>query len=54
MADPDKPSPKRKSRAAIVIVAIGLLMIVAIFVGMNLQHAEELEENPTPAATPSN
>lgn len=41
-------------RAAIVIGVIVILMVVAIFVGMNLQHAQELEENPTPGTTQLN
>lgn len=54
MPDPDKPNPKRLGRAAIVIGGIVILMAVAIFVGLNLQHATEVDENPASAPTQAN
>jgi hypothetical protein len=44
--DPENPSPRRKGRAGLVVVAIVLLLVVVIFVGRNFQHAEEQEEDP--------
>lgn len=44
----DHPGPRRKGRAGLVIVLILLVMVVFIFVARNFEHAEELEENPSP------
>lgn len=44
MDDSDNPGSRRKARAGVVVVMIVLLIALAIFVGMNFQHAEELEE----------
>ena len=54
MSDPENPSPRRKARAGIIVAAIVLVLVVVIFVGRNLQHAEEMEENPEPEATQGN
>ena len=48
MPDPENPSPRRKGRAGVIVVALVLFMAVAIFVGMNLEHSQELDENPPP------
>jgi hypothetical protein len=56
MPDPETPSPRRAGKAAIVVVAAILLIVVAIFVGLNLQHAKdqrgEQAGNPNPATAP--
>ncbi|TDW61669.1 hypothetical protein EDF57_10872 [Novosphingobium sp. PhB55] len=44
MRDPDKPSPRRLQRAGITVVVILLAMIVLIFVGRNIWHAERLDQ----------
>ena len=44
-----RPSPARKGRAGIAVVAILIAMIVVIFVARNFEHAKELEESPPPA-----
>lgn len=54
MATSDSPGPKRKGRAGAIVVAIVILLAIVVFVGMNLQHAQELEENPTPGTTQIN
>jgi len=46
MPHPSTPSPRRKARAGIVVVAIVLLVAAVVFVGLNFQHAKELEESP--------
>ena len=53
MLDPDKPSAKRKGRAVFVVGAIIFLIVVVIFVGMNLDHARDMEENPPPGTEAS-
>jgi hypothetical protein len=52
MSDPS-PSPRRKARAGIVVVGIILVIAVVIFVGLNLQHAKELEESPPLPPSPT-
>jgi hypothetical protein len=47
--DTDNPSPKRKARAGLIVVAILLAMVVVIFVGLNVEHAQEVEESPSAA-----
>ena len=47
MRETDTPSPKRKSRAGLIVVWIVLFMALATFAGMNLQHAEEMKKSPT-------
>ena len=54
MPDPKTPGPRRKGKAGIVIVAAVILMAIITFVGMNMQHAKELEENPPPEGTQKN
>ena len=54
MPDADKPSPRRLGRAAIVIGVIVILIAVATFVGLNLQHARDQEENSTTLPTQAN
>lgn len=44
----DHPSAKRKGRAGLVIVVVLLLLVIGIFVARNIEHAQELEENPSP------
>lgn len=44
MAEIPDPGPRRKGRAAIVVVAIVLAMVVAIFVGYNIQHARTVDK----------
>jgi hypothetical protein len=53
MSDPSSPSPRRKARAGFVVAAIVILVVVAIFVGLNLQHAKELEESPPAPPLPT-
>jgi hypothetical protein len=43
-----QPSQRRKARAGVIVVALVFLIAAAIFVGLNLQHARELKENPPP------
>ncbi|WP_181164490.1 hypothetical protein [Amaricoccus solimangrovi] len=43
MRDPDKPSPRRKARAGVTIVALVFLIILVTFVGMNIGHAQVLD-----------
>jgi hypothetical protein len=52
ISDPENPSPRRKGRAGIVVVAIVLFLVIAIFVGRNFQHAEEQEEDPASTEQP--
>jgi uncharacterized integral membrane protein len=54
MPSPENPSPKRKGRAAVVIVAIVLMTIVAIFVVRNLYYVEEVEEGPPEGSVQTN
>lgn len=49
MARDDHPGPRRKGRAGLVIVVIVLVLVVVIFVTRNIEHAQDLEENPPPA-----
>ncbi len=42
---PEDPSPRRLGMAAIVVVSAVILMVVAIFVGLNLQHAKTQRES---------
>jgi hypothetical protein len=44
MSDPRDPSPKRKSRAGLVVVGLVLAIAVVIFIGMNIDHAKQMEE----------
>jgi len=53
MPDPSTPSPRRKGRAAIIVAAIVLLVALVIFVGLNFQHAKELEESPPAPPSPT-
>ncbi|MFQ8433174.1 hypothetical protein [Amaricoccus sp. W119] len=54
MVTSNNPGPKRKGRAGVIVVAIVILLAIVVFVGMNLQHARELEQNPTPGTTQTN
>lgn len=45
--DSDQPSAKRKGRAAIFVVSVVLAVIVLVFVGRNIWHAEEQQEDET-------
>ena len=42
------PGPKRKGRAGIVVVVVLFVVIAVIFVARNIEHAQELEEHPSP------
>ena len=53
MPHPSTPSPRRKARAGIVVVAIVLLVAAVVFVGLNFQHAKELEESPPAPPSPT-
>ncbi len=44
MPEGDKPSSRRLGRAGIMVVAILLAVIVLVFAGRSLWHAEELEQ----------
>ncbi|TCU52303.1 hypothetical protein EDF58_11638 [Novosphingobium sp. PhB57] len=46
---PDEPSTKRKSKAGLVMVAAVVTMIVAIFVGYNISHVDEMNKEKTGA-----
>lgn len=52
--DPDTPSPKRKARAGVTVVVILVAMVLAVFVGRNLWHAEQPPDYPAPAQAPAN
>jgi hypothetical protein len=54
MPDPENPGPKRKGRAGLIVVLLVICAAVAIFVGMNIQHAQELEEALPPGAAETN
>jgi hypothetical protein len=43
-----EPGQRRKARAGVIVVVLVLVIAAATFVGMNLQHARELKENPPP------
>jgi hypothetical protein len=45
---PRQPSQRRKARAGVIVVALVLMIAAVTFVGMNLQHAKELRESPSP------
>lgn len=49
MEDPLKPTPKRRVRAGVVVVAIILLVFVISFVGRILGHAEQNQHSETAA-----
>lgn len=40
----DTPSPQRKGKAGITVVAIVLFMAVALFVGLSVSHSQKAEE----------
>lgn len=40
------PGPRRKGRAGLVIAVIVVLVAIAVFVGMNIDHAKEAAETP--------
>lgn len=56
MPDPETPSPRRAGKAAVVVVSAILLMVVAVFFGLNLQHAKDQRDEqagqPNPASAP--
>ncbi len=54
MSTEKPPSPKRAGKAAIVIVSAVLLIVVAIFIGLNLQHAKTLREEQAGQVVPAN
>ncbi|WP_395331820.1 hypothetical protein WBP06_03295 [Novosphingobium sp. BL-8H] len=43
MKDEDKPSSRRLGRAGAFVAGVILLVIVLVFVGRNVWHAEELK-----------
>ena len=45
-ADPRTPGPRRKARAGFLIAALVAVIAAVTFVGMNIEHARELEESP--------
>jgi hypothetical protein len=51
MPDPQNPSPRRKIRAAMVIVAIVLVLVVVTFVGRNVFYLREDVESSEPVQT---
>jgi hypothetical protein len=51
MPDTQNPSPRRKSRAAMVIVAIVLVLVVVTFVGRNVFYLREDVEGSEPVQT---
>lgn len=42
-----QPSERRLGKAAIWIVAIVIAMIVVVFVGMNMDHAQQKQQEET-------
>ncbi|MDS9468894.1 hypothetical protein RGQ15_15110 [Paracoccus sp. MBLB3053] len=48
----DQPSPRRLSRASIVIVAILFVTVIVFFGGRLLWHADELTEDPQSLQAP--
>lgn len=48
--DPKRPSSRRLGRVAIAAVAILVAIMIVIFVGRNLWHGEELEEDQAAGA----
>jgi hypothetical protein len=44
MPTEEVPSPRKAGKAAIVVVSAIVFIVVAIFVGLNLQHAKTLRE----------
>lgn len=54
MPTPENPSPKRKGRAGVIVVALVLLIAVALFVGLNFQYVQEPEEGPPEGAVQTN
>jgi len=44
MSTPDKPSARRLSRAGIFVVVVILAVIVVVFAGRNIWHAEKLDQ----------
>lgn len=49
MPDPAHPSPRRKARAGLVVVAIVLVVAVIVFFGFSAQYATEVDENAPPS-----
>lgn len=45
------PSSRRLGKAAIVVASAVLLIVVALFIGLNLQHAKEQRTDPPPQQT---
>ena len=52
-ADPRAPGPRRKARAGFLIAALVAVIAAVTFVGMNIEHARELEESPPPPPSPT-
>lgn len=51
---PEKPpSSRRAGKAAIVVVSALLLIVLAIFIGFNLQHAETTREEQSGQVDPA-
>ncbi len=44
MKDEKKPSSRRLSRARVLVVAILVVMMVIVFAGRNIWHADKLEK----------
>ncbi|WP_395396337.1 hypothetical protein WBP07_20775 (plasmid) [Novosphingobium sp. BL-8A] len=44
MKNEDKPSSRRLGRAGIMVVAIVLAVIIVVFAGRNIWHADKLEK----------
>lgn len=49
----DGPSPRRAAKAAIVVASAIVLIVVAIFVGLNLQHAKTQREEQAGQVDPA-
>lgn len=44
--DPDKkPSTRKKEHAAILIIVVVAAIVATIFIGLNIWHVQELEED---------
>lgn len=52
--DHDKPSARRRGRAGIFVVAVILAVIVLVFAGRNIWHAEKLDQEQETAVKEHN
>ncbi len=45
MNDPSKPPTRRFERAAIIVVGVVLAVMLLVFVGRNVWHGDELQQD---------